>query len=238
VAGNQLSLLSDNGSVWSSGQPGAAGTLSNSQCSVDLSKTTVTPSGNTLTVSPAITFKSGFAAGVQIWEDVADIPGMTSGWKQMGWWLASTTTETAPSAVSVNPSSGNGLKQQFSFVASSPAGAGNLAIVNMLFSITLSRLNNCYLNYVVAGNQLSLLSDNGSVWSSGQPGTPGTLSNSQCSVDLSKTTVTPSGNTLTVSPAITFKSGFAAGVQIWEDVTDIPGMTSGWKQMGSWTVSP
>ena len=42
----------------------------------------------------------------------------------------------APSAVSVSPSSGFGTTQQFSFVASSPNGAGNLAFVNMLFNTT------------------------------------------------------------------------------------------------------
>ncbi len=215
AAGNQLSLLSDDGNNSTSGQPGTTGTLSNSQCSVDLSATTVTASGNTLTIAPTITFKSGFKAGIQIYMYVARYSGTNTGWKTMGWWMVGSVPESAPSAVSVSPSSGFGTTQQFSFVASSPNGAGNLALVNMVFNTIGSPVNGCDLTYIAAGNQLSLLSDDGNSSTSGQPGATGTLSNSQCSVNLSATTVTASGNTLTVAPTITFKSGFAAGIQIY-----------------------
>jgi len=231
AAGNQLSLLSDDHSTSTSGQPGATGTLSNSQCSVNLSATTVTAIGNTLTVAPTITFKSGFKAGIQIYMYVQDIPGMNSGWKTMGWWMVGSLAEQPPSAVSVSPSSGFGTTEQFSFVASSPNGAGNLAEVKMLFNTTLYRVNGCYLTYLATGNQLSLLSDDGTTSTSGQPGATGTLSNSQCSVNLSATTVTASGNTLTVAPTITFTSGFNAGTQAYMYVADVPGMNSGWKKM-------
>ena len=236
AAGNQLSLLSDDRSTSTSGQPGATGTLSNSQCSVDLSATTVTVSGNTLTIAPTITFKSGFKAGLQIYMFVQDVQGITSGWKTMGWWMVGSSPESAPSAVSVSPSSGFGTTQQFSFVASSPDGAGNLTFMNMVFNTMGSPVNGCDLTYVAAGNQLSLLSDDHSTSTSGQPGATGTLSNSQCSVNLSATTVTAIGNTLTVAPTITFKSGFKAGIQIYMYVQDIPGMNSGWKTMGWWMV--
>ncbi len=56
--------------------------------------------------------------------------------------------------------------------------------MNMLFNTTGSPVNGCYLTYLAAGNQLSLLSDDGNSSTSGQPGATGTLSNSQCSVDL------------------------------------------------------
>jgi hypothetical protein len=236
AAGNQLGLISDDGTTSTSGHPGTAGTLSNSQCSVDLSATTVIPSGNTLTVSPAITFKSGFTAGVQIYMAVGDFAGMSTVFLKMGWWMVGSSPEEGPSAVSVTPSSGYGTTQQFSFVASSPKGAANISFVYMLFNTSLSRVNGCFMGYGVAGNQLWLISDDGTTWTLGQPGTAGTLSNSQCSVDVGATTVIPSGNTLTVSPAITFKSGFTAGVLIHMNVGDIPGMSTGLTKMGWWIV--
>jgi hypothetical protein len=131
------------------------------------------------------------------------------------------------SAVSVTPSAGYGITQQFSFVASSTSGAGDLAFVYMLFNPTVTRLNGCYLTYVASGNQLSLLSNDGATSTSGHPGAIGTLSNSQCSVDLSTTMVSASGNTLTVSPMITFQSGFTPGLNIYMYVIDIPGLSSG-----------
>jgi len=236
AAGNQLSLVSDDGATSSLGQPGTAGTLSNSQCSVDLGATTVIPSGNTLTVSPAITFNSGFTAGVQIYMNVGDFPGLSTGFKKMGWWIVGSSPEQAPSAVSVTPSSGYGLVQRFDFVASSPNGAANIAFVNMLFNTSLSRVNGCYLAYAAAGNQLRLISDDGTTSTSGHPGGTGTLSNSQCSVDLDDTTVTASGDTLTVSPAICFNSGFTAGVQIYMAVGDVPGMSTAFQKVGWWMV--
>jgi hypothetical protein len=53
---------------------------------------------------PAIIFKAGFQAGQQhnVQMVAADIPGLNSGWKRMGWWIVGAATETAPSAVSVN----------------------------------------------------------------------------------------------------------------------------------------
>ncbi len=231
AAGNQLSLLTDDGTTSTSGQPGATVILSNSQCSVDLSATTVTALGNTLTVAPTITFKSGFKAGIQTYMYVADFVGMNTAWKTIGWWMVGSLAEQPPSVVSVSPSSGYGTTQQFSFVASSPNGAGNLAVVKVLFNTALQWPNSCDLGYIAAGNQFLLLSDGADQWITGQPGTTGTLSNAQCSVDLSATTVTASGNTLTIAPTITFKSGFEAGKHIYMYAADIPGMNSGWKKM-------
>ncbi len=113
--------------------------------------------------------------------------------------VAHETVFGPPSAISVSPSSGLGTTQQFSFMASSPNGAGNLAFVNMMFNTIGSQVNGCYLTYLAAGNQLTLLSDDHNTSTSGQPGATGTLNNSQCSVNLSATTVSASGNTLTLA---------------------------------------
>jgi hypothetical protein len=231
VAANQLSLVSDDGVTATSGQPGTTGTLSNSQCSVNLAATTVVASGNTLTVSPLVTFKSGFPSGLDIYMNVGDIPGFSTGFKTMGWWMVDTTPEAPPSAVSVTPSSGFGTTQQFSLVASSPNGEGNLAFVDVLFATTFGRANGCYLSYSVPTHQFSLLSDNGATLTSGQPGASLTLSNSQCSVNLAATTVTPSGDTLTIAPTVTFNSGFMTGLKIYMNVGDIPGFSTGFKKM-------
>jgi hypothetical protein len=68
--------------------------------------TTAVASGNTLTISPAVSFKAAFKAGLQTYMFVADVPGLTSGWQRLGWWTLGAVPETAPTAVSVTPSSG------------------------------------------------------------------------------------------------------------------------------------
>jgi hypothetical protein len=231
AATNHLNLVSDDGGTSFSGHPGTTGTLRNSQCSIDLATTTVVASAYTLTVSPAITFNSGLTAGVQIYMAAGDVLGKGTGWKKVGWWIVGNIAEGPPSAVSVTPSTDYGTTQHFSFVASSPNGVSNLAYVNMMFGSTVTRSGSCYLGYTVADDHLYLVSDDGRTKTSGQAGTTGTLSNSQCSIDLSATTVTKSGDMLTVAPTITFNPSFTAGVHIYMAVGDVLGMGTGWKQM-------
>ena len=162
---------------------------------------------------------------------VADVVGMNTAWKTMGWWMVGSEARERTQRGVGQSILGIWNHEQFSFVASSPNGAGNLADVHMLFSTTLQWPNSCYLSYTAGGNQLSLLSDGADHWISGQPGATGTLSNSQCSVNLSATTVTASGNTLTIAPTITFTPAFRPGVHIYMYAADVPGMNSGWKKM-------
>ena len=49
----------------------------------------------------------------------------------------------------------------------------------------------------------------------GTPGTTETLQNSQCSVDLSQTIATPSGNNLTLALPMTFKASYTGAKQVW-----------------------
>ena len=82
---NVLNLLNDGGSAWITATPGTAGTLQNSQCSVDLSTTTAAPSGNNLTLSLAMTFKAAYTGAKQVWMYAAG-GGGNSGWHQIGAW--------------------------------------------------------------------------------------------------------------------------------------------------------
>jgi hypothetical protein len=91
------------------------------------------------------------------------------------------------------------------------------------------------LYYSRATNVLNLLNDAGTAWTSMTVGAAGTLQNSQCSVDLSQTTGTPSGNNLTLSLPVTFKPAYAGAKQVWMFAAGGAG-SSGWQQRGSWTV--
>jgi len=233
-----LYLLSDDGSTWGTGaQPGVAGTLTNSQCTVNLGSSTVTPGGNTLTVLVSLSFSGGFDGGKQIWEYAQDWLGEHAGWNNIGAWVVGSSAEAAPSVGTVTPPSGFGTSQTFTFTASSPVGATNLAHVYMLWNELLSAQAGCEVNYWASTGLLYLLSDNGSSWGTGaQPGVAGTLSNSQCTVNLGGSTVTPSGNTLTVVVSLSFSGGFSGGKQIWEYVQDWLGESAGWTGVGTWMV--
>ena len=68
------------------GDPGAATTLQNSQCSLNVATTTVASSGNTLTWNLPMTFKPAYAGAKNIYLLAADISGSNSGWQQLGAW--------------------------------------------------------------------------------------------------------------------------------------------------------
>ena len=144
----------------------------------------------------------------------------------------------APAANSVTPSSGSGSSQTFTLQYSDTAGTPNLQQVGIYFNATLANpaANSCQLFYNISTNQINLLNDAGTP---GQPGTPGagsTLGNSQCSVNLANATVAMNGNTLTLSLPMTFSTSFVGAKNIYLSASDVAGSSTGFKQLGTWTV--
>jgi hypothetical protein len=234
-----LALMEDNGTTWTAGAaPGSSTTLTNSKCSIALSTTTVSSSGNNLSIAPEVTFNTEFIGTTNIYLDAADNQGRTSGFVTVGTWNVAAGAEAPPTAVSVTPDSGFGLTQQFSFVGSSPVGSGNVAALYMIFGLNVSAANSCYAKWVAATNQVFLLNDAGTTYGAGAaPGSATTLSNSQCSVNLANTTFTPSGDDVTVDLAVSFTAKFVGPKKVYLNAVDLKGESSGWVQEGTWLVS-
>ena len=153
---------------------------------------------------------------------------------------AATTTlqawvEAAPSLGSLAPASGSGSTQPFTFTASSPAGYSNLSSVEFLLNTTRTGLDGCYIRY--SGNALYLANNQGTTWLGGvAPGSSGTVSNSYCSISGSGASVTVSGTTLSATVPVTFQSVFAGPKNEYAIAYDADRLSSGWQQMGTWTV--
>jgi len=237
VAANQINLLNDAGTAYSTAVLGAATTLQNGHCSVNVAATTAVPSGNNLTLNLAMAFAPAYAGTKNIYMYATDISGSNSGWQTAGSWIVPVASGT-PSAVSVTPSSGSVASQNFALQYSDTAGAASLQLVYVYFNATLASpaSNACFVFYGVAANQINLLNDAGTAYSTAVPGAPTTLQNSQCSVNVAATTVVPSGNTLTLNLAMTFNVAFSGTKNIYLYATDISGAKSGWQTLGSWTV--
>src|ERR1044071_9084069 len=124
--------------------------------------------------------------------------GSDSGMQLRGAW---TVPGTLPSAVSVTPSSGSGSSQTFGFLFSDTRGYAAISSASIVFS---SSGNACMLYYVRATNSLYMANDAGTMWISTpvKPGQNGTEQNSQCSVSGSGSSVSASGNNLTLNLAI------------------------------------
>jgi hypothetical protein len=237
AATNQVSLLSDSGTTWQAATLGAATTLQNSQCSINVAISTVVFSGNTLTWNAAMSFKSAYAGQRNIYLHAIDVSETASAWQQLGTWNIVFNPGTL-ATVSVTPSSGSGASQSFALEYSDTAGAANLQQVWVYFNATLANpaSNACLLYYNAATGQMNLLNDNATMWQAAAPGAAMTLQNSQCSIDAATTGVALNGNTLTWNVAMTFKPAYAGAKNTYLRAVDLFESNSGWQQLGGWTV--
>jgi len=237
-AANQMFLLNDAGTAWSSpAAPGAAATLTNSQCSINAAAASVMTSGTTLTLNLQVTFAGGYA-GVKSTYMYASGSSANSGWQALGTWTVPATS-AGVTAVSVTPSTGSGAQQSFALQAADSLGATDLASVWVWFTSNFnsgSTANSCLLYYARAANQLFLLNDAGTAWSApAAPGAAVTLADSQCSINAASASVTLSGTTLTLNLPMTFTVGYAGakGAYLYAAGSSA---NSGWHALGSWTV--
>jgi len=231
--------LANNTGAWQGPIPiGAPGTLANSQCTVDAGASSATASGNNLTVSLALSFTSAFAGAKNIYSEVENST-VDAGWVQLGsWTVPSSGTEAPPPlpvAVSVTPNSGSAATQTFVFAYSDSSGATDIRSTQMDINATLAVNGACYLYYVRVYNEIYLANNTGA-WQGPIPiGVPGTLANSQCTVDAGASSATASGNNLTVSLALSFTSAFAGAKNIYSEVENST-VDAGWAPLGTWTV--
>ena len=91
--------------------------------------------------------------------------------------------------------------------------------------------------YVRSTNSLYLYNDAGnSITGPLTPGGPGSLSNSQCTLSGPGSSVSGSGNTLTLNLAESFTLNFQGVKTIYGAVTDNAMLTSGWQNLGTFMV--
>jgi hypothetical protein len=230
-ASNRLSLNNDAGTAWTSATLGVAGSLQNSQCTLNTGGATASSNGNNLTVSVPVTFKNAFSGAKQVWMYAADQYGNT-GWQQRGTWAVPSSAAVAP--VSVTPPAGLGMSQTFTLVYEDTNGATDIgnAVVYWANGPTI-----CYLNYSRPMNLLFLLNDAQTGFLTGTPGAAGTIQNSQCSIDTGGASASTAGNNLTLVLPVTFKNAYSGQKTVYMYV-DNPLGNSGWQNKGSWNVTP
>jgi hypothetical protein len=149
-----------------------------------------------------------------------------------------TTILQTPTADSVTPTPASGSTQTFSLAYSdqNTTGHKNLTYVRALINPRVIGAQGCYVLYYVPTNKLYLENDADTA-SLGPltPGAPGTLANSQCTVNGTGTTVSGSGATLTLNLSLTGSSSFLGTRNIYMLAQDSQGLSSGWQNRGTWT---
>jgi hypothetical protein len=241
---SSLLLVNDAGSA---GGPFAGmalpgpGSISNSQCTVNGVGSSATSNGNSLTLTLNITFSQSFAGYKIVFAAARDnaTPEGNSGWVPMGTHMVPPATPAFPSPISINPSAGRGAAQSFTLVYQDATAATNLATTQLLINDALDGRNACYLGYVLSSNLLVLVNDAGAA---GGPyagilvlGTPGAISNSQCTVESSGTSANANGQTLTLTVNVSFSPTFTGRKIAYLGVQSSTA-NSGWYALGAWVA--
>jgi hypothetical protein len=216
-------------------------TASNSQCTINGTGSSASGSGNTLTLTLAITFNSNFAGNKIFYLASADTGTGNSGWQTPGTWTVPGPPPTGPAVGGVSPARSNTLSQTYTFTFTDTNGWQDLAVLNVLINTAIDGRHACYLAYVPYGattGSLYLVDDagdsGGPFYGFVLPGS-GTAQNSQCAVSGAGSSVTATGNTLTLTLPITFTAGFA-GNQVFFLAARSNTVSSGWQAVGSVTV--
>jgi len=220
----------------------SSGTLQNSQCTINGTGSSVSASGNTLTLTLAVTFSSGFT-GNKIVYMAARGSSQNSGWQPMGTWNVPGAAPTGPAVGGMTPARSSTTGQSYTFTFTDTNGYADLAVVDVLINNSLDGIAACYVAFAPTGatsGELYLVDDAGDGgYASGSPialPSSSTLSNSQCTINGTGSSVTANGNTLTLNLAITFSSGFAGNQVFYLAARNNGNGNSGWQAVGTVTV--
>ncbi len=157
--------------------------------------------------------------------------------------LASTASASSTSiSVSLDPVQSSftaGSAGSLSASASDSNGWQHLKRIFLLISTSPShKADSVFMLYNPAHNILALRNDTNTSWSACVPGSSRTLSNSQVSVNCAASSVSGSGDTLTVKPSLTF-TGVLGGktLGVYMRAVDKNGTAVVWHQVGTATIS-
>jgi hypothetical protein len=234
-AANGLYLLNDAGTSYQGPiTPGTSGSLSNSQCTLNAASASVFPSGNSLILNLPLSFTSAFAGAKNTFGIAQDTASQWSLWNTTGSW---TVLGGPPTVVSALPASGSGSSQTFAVTVADAAGPSVIAAVYFLVNTVVAVTNACLVSYNHAGNGLYLLNDAGTSYQGPiTPGTSGSVSNSQCTLNAAGASVSTSGSNLILNLPLSFAVAFAGAKSTFALAGDTANQFSSWATTGSWTV--
>lgn len=146
-----------------------------------------------------------------------------------------------PQVVSVTPSSGIipiNTPTNFTSVYSDADGWQNLAKAQLLINTSTNGAKCFYAYYDQNANKFYLRNDTNKSWLGGYaPGSANIIQNSYATLDCSRSTISGSGTTLSVSWSIAFKSTFTGSKYLYLYVTDDTGAIQGWVNKGTCTIT-
>jgi hypothetical protein len=231
-----LYLATDAGNAWllPALQLGVAGTVSNSQCTLDAGSSSVSTAGNNMTLNVALGFNNAFAGPRNVYLEATGLSLQGTNLVKEGTW--NPTSAGPPSIVSLSPNSGAGQAVTFTAVYSDPNGVGDLNELLLQMNAIQNSANGCYVYYQPQGNHLYLATNAGTFTTPAlTPGVTGMASNRQCTLNAVQSSVSTAGNNLTLHVALSFSGTFVGAQNVYLYAGGLSGQNSGWVKEGTWT---
>jgi hypothetical protein len=148
-----------------------------------------------------------------------------------------------PTPVSLTPASGKGASQAFTLVVSDSAGATDLGAVHLIVSGPANLSNACWVSYFPSKNSFGLVTDSAAAYAGYvTPGQAANISNSQCTLSGTGSSVQSSGSLLSLTVNLTFnpsfnKVGAGAAKTIYAFPVNLAGKApASLVAMGTWTL--
>lgn len=216
---------------------GSPGVVGNTQCSVDAVGSSATGTGNTMTLTLNLTFKSAFGGTKLVYAAARNTGSNNSGWQLMAMQGVPPLPASFP-AVSMFPSAVSIPQQQVLFTFQDASNTNNLQTMWALINNSLDGLGACYIAYYRPANLVFLVPDNGDGSQAVSMALTGnnTVSNSQCTVSAQGSNVTVTGARVQVILPITLKPGFQARKAVWMAGSTLDGAHSAWQIQGVWNA--
>ena len=216
----------------------SAAAISNGQCTVYGSGSSVSAEGQTLSLTLDIAFHGHFGGAKIVYLAARDSAGHNSGWQRLGVWSVPGRAAANPAPTAVSPSRGSGLgPATFTFQFSHNQGWQQLDVVNILINDWLDGRNACYIAYSRPLGVFYLVDNPGTALLPALvPGSSASVSNNQCTIYGVGSSVSGSGTTLTLTLRLSFSPWFAGNRVFYLAARDLQGGNSGWEAMGTWTV--
>ena len=241
TAQNAMYIRSGDNTYWAGPvTPGSSQSQSNGRATLLGASSAVSRSGNTLSITWGLKFDQSFSGRqYSIYSVAADnyTPDSALPWLKFG-----TYTVDAPPAVgNVTPGSGissPGNTVYYTASYSDPDGASNIADARLLIGTSTSDTRAVQLRYDANGNRLYLKDDNSSAWLGGvSPGSSSSVSNGLATLFPNLTTVSRSGNTLTIKWAISYGTALSGRqYNTYLMVRDDFARAKSWQREGTWIV--
>jgi hypothetical protein len=197
-------------------------------------QTTVSGSGNNLTISWKVMLYNALGGTKNLYLSAQDMSNLSSNWQQKG----AINISAAPTIVSLSPSSGTfkpNTAYTFTAVHSDANGLEDIKSANFLVNTNSNTTGAFFAHY--RRDQRLLFLYNGTTQVGGYaPGSNNTIETPYGWLYCNQTTVSGSGNNLTIGWRVNFKPTILGTEKVYLSSTDMSNLSSGTVQKGTITI--